>query len=53
MERKEFIRTSVRWGLLSLLGLASALLAAKVTTNPDCSACPSEAGCKSKNNCPL
>jgi len=53
MERKVFIRTAIRLGLLSILAFITVLLAAKVTTKPDCSACPSVAGCTSKDNCPL
>jgi len=53
MERKEFIKTAVRWGLLGIMAMISILLAAKATTNPDCKSCPSAGGCTSKDNCPL
>jgi len=54
IDRKRFIRSVARWGLLGLLAAISLLLAAKTTTSkPDCNACPSAAGCTSKDNCPL
>jgi len=53
MERKQFIKSAMRWGLLGILALISVLLAARVTTKPDCQACPTAAGCTSKDKCPL
>lgn len=53
MERKEFIKTAIRWGLLSLLALMAVLLGTRATARRDCSACPSASGCTSKDNCPL
>ncbi|MFO7573708.1 MAG: hypothetical protein R6W67_00945 [Bacteroidales bacterium] len=54
IDRKGFIRSVARWGLLGLLATISVLLAARATTSKnDCTSCPSATGCTSKDNCPL
>jgi hypothetical protein len=54
IDRKRFIKSAARWGLLGMLAAISLFLAARTTTSKrDCSACPSAAGCTSKDNCPL
>lgn len=54
IDRKKFITTVARYGLLGLLATISVLLAARATTSKnDCNSCPSATRCTSKDNCPL
>jgi len=51
MNRNDFLKRLVRYGLLALLTLIVFALGNRVVTGKDCSACPGNGVCKGETDC--
>lgn len=51
MNRNDFIKKLMRYGLLALLTLIVFVLGSRVVTGKDCSACPGKGVCKGETDC--
>jgi hypothetical protein len=51
MNRQDFLKRLIRYGLLAILSLIVFALGNRVVTGTDCSSCPGKGVCNGKTDC--